>query len=365
MMSFADLMSAARHRLGTMLLVAGVVFALIFGIALAMPRQYTAASSLLVDLSQTDPATNNTNANNTSVIDSIIGTQVDIIRSDTVVREVVQRRARASGQTLSGTALQDAITSFTKHLGIGTEKGSNVIHLSFAARSPKDAADTLNTLVDVFLAKQVDLRINPARQNASLYDDRTREVRSRFEAAQKRLSDFQRAHGIVGVDRMDLEADRARSLSTELVEAQSAADAAKSRSGSSAVPEVAQSTIVQDLEKEVGLQQGKVAELSRTLGPNHPTMVAAQSQLAALRSALANARATQANALTAASSAASRREAALRAQLDQQQARMIALSGVQDQLKVLQRDVDAARQTYDTVRQRFNEATLQSEIQQP
>ncbi|MGL1530589.1 hypothetical protein ACSTIU_23590, partial [Vibrio parahaemolyticus] len=75
-----------------MLLVAGVVFALIFGIALAMPRQYTAASSLLVDLSQTDPATNNTNANNTSVIDSIIGTQVDIIRSDTVVREVVQRR---------------------------------------------------------------------------------------------------------------------------------------------------------------------------------------------------------------------------------------------------------------------------------
>jgi uncharacterized protein involved in exopolysaccharide biosynthesis len=31
----------------------------------------------------------------------------------------------------------------------------------------------------------------------------------------------------------------------------------------------------------------------------------------------------------------------------------------------MQRDVDAARQTYDTVRQRFNEAVLKSQISQP
>ena len=64
------------------------------------------------------------------------------------------------------------------------------------------------------------------------------------------------------------------------------------------------------------------------------------------------------------SSAASRREASIRADLAAQQTRMLALSGVQDQLNVLQRDVDAARQTYDTVRQRYNEATLQSEVSQ-
>jgi len=44
---------------------------------------------------------------------------------------------------------------------------------------------------------------------------------------------------------------------------------------------------------------------------------------------------------------------------------MIRMSDVQDQLMVLQRDVDAARQTYDTVRQRFNEAVLKSQISQP
>lgn len=44
---------------------------------------------------------------------------------------------------------------------------------------------------------------------------------------------------------------------------------------------------------------------------------------------------------------------------------MIRMSDVQDQLMVMQRDVDAARQTYDTVRQRFNEAALKSQISQP
>lgn len=44
---------------------------------------------------------------------------------------------------------------------------------------------------------------------------------------------------------------------------------------------------------------------------------------------------------------------------------MIRMSDVQDQLMVMQRDVDAARQTYDTVRQRFNEAVLKSQISQP
>ena len=40
------------------------------------------------------------------------------------------------------------------------------------------------------------------------------------------------------------------------------------------------------------------------------------------------------------------------------------MAGVQDQLMILQRDVDAARQSYDTLRQRLNEAALRSQISQ-
>jgi uncharacterized protein involved in exopolysaccharide biosynthesis len=123
--------------------------------------------------------------------------------------------------------------------------------------------------------------------------------------------------------------------------------------------------VVQNIEEAVATQAGKVAELAKTLGPNHPQMTAAKAELGELRSSLQAARANQASSMTANSSAASRREAELRGEMAAQEDRMIRMSGVQDQLMVMQRDVEAARQTYDTVRQRFNEAALKSQISQP
>ncbi len=370
MMSFSDLISAIRYRLRTVIVVALLVFGALVALAMAQQRQYSASSSLLVDLAQRDPSVSTTNPGaqqNATVVDTIIGTQIDIIRSNAVLEEVARTdpafRSPAFGETAEQ-RVQNATSILRRQLMIGSEKGSNVIRLSYTANDPQVAAATLNRIVDTYLTKQVELRTSPARNSAKWYDDRTRAVRERYEVAQRRLSDFQRANGIVGVDRMDLEGDRAKNLSTELVQAQAEAAAARARATSSDGPEVESSTIVQELQREVGLQAGKVAELSKTLGANHPTMVAANAQLAALRSELGKARATQAGALDSASSAAGRREAELRTKLEQQQSRMLSMSGVQDQLNILQRDVDATRQTYDTVRQRFNEAALQSEISQ-
>ncbi len=369
MISFADLISAIRHRIRLVLLVGGVVFLAIAALGFTRPRAYTATSSILVDLTERDPVSANSanGSDNSSVLESVIGTQQDIIRSDAVLSDVVQRSPQFQSAALGDTPTarnQNGLTMLRRDLAISSEKGSNVIRLSLTGKSPEEVAKTLNLIVDTFLTKQVTLRSGNARGNAKWYDARTRDVRDRLEAAQSRLSDFQRQHGIVGMNRMDVEADRVRNLSTELVAAQAAAAVAQSKSGSTAQPEVAQSTIVQDLQRESGLQAGKVAELSKTLGPNHPDMLAANAQLAALRGQLSSARSVQAQALTAASSAAGRRESSIRADLAAQQTRMLALSGVQDQLNVLQRDVDAARATYDTVRQRYNEATLQSEVSQ-
>ena len=250
------------------------------------------------------------------------------------------------------------------HLAIATEKGSNVIRLSYSDRSPTRAAEIMNRIVDSFLRQQLRLRTEPAQRDARWFDARTRDSRKRLETAQLRLSDFQRQHGILGTQRMDIEADKVRQMSTQLIDAQAAAAEARSRATSGSVPEVVNADVSQNVERDLSAQAGKVAELSKTLGPNHPEMLAARAQLAALRSALGAARSTRAQSLSAASSAASKREGSIRAELAAQQERMLALSGVQDQINVLQRDVDAARQNYDSVRQRLNEATLSSEVSQ-
>jgi uncharacterized protein involved in exopolysaccharide biosynthesis len=261
--------------------------------------------------------------------------------------------------------LQSAASLVAKNMTITTGRQSNVLQIQYLDPDPQVAAKVANLIATTYMREQVELRASPARGSAKWFDDQTQEVRRRYEMAQKRLSDFQRAHDIIGLNRMDLEAEKLKNMSYQLTQAQAEAAAARGKAGAGAVSDIEGSLIVQNLQEQVATQSAKVSELSKTLGPNHPSMTAANALLSELQSKLAAARASQAGAVSANSVAANRREGDLKSNLAGQEDRMIRMSEVQDQLMVLQRDVDAARQTYDTVRQRFNEATLKSQISQP
>jgi uncharacterized protein involved in exopolysaccharide biosynthesis len=364
----ADLVEALKARWLLVAAIAGALFALIAGIALVQPRQYLATSSLLLDLSQTDPTDSTQQQQGRIETDSIIATQVDLIKSAKVINLVAQRAGfvDATPADLPPEArLQQAAARVRAGLTVTTGRQSNVLQIQFLDPDPVVAARVANLAAAIYMREQVSLRASAAQGSAQWFEARTADVRRRYEVAQKKLSDFQRAHDIIGMNRMDLEAEKLKNLSAHLVQAQADAAAAHSKSGSAAVPAVATSLVVQNIEEAVATQAGKVAELAKTLGPNHPQMTAAKAELGELRSSLQAARANQASSMTANSSAASRREAELRGEMAAQEDRMIRMSGVQDQLMVMQRDVEAARQTYDTVRQRFNEAALKSQISQP
>jgi len=364
----ADLIEALKARWLLVAAIAGLLFALIAGLALIQPRQYLASSSLLLDLSQTDPTDSTQQQQARVETDSIIATQLDLIRSAKVINLVARRAGfvDATPADLPPEArLQQAAARVRAGLNVATGRQSNVLQIQFLDPDPAVAARVANLAAQIYMREQVSLRASAAQGSAQWFEARTADVRRRYEVAQKTLSDFQRAHDIIGMNRMDLEAEKLKNLSAYLTQAQADAAAAHSKSGSGAVPEVATALVVQNIQEAIATQAGKVAELGKSLGPNHPQMIAARAQLGELQGRLSEARAGQASSMTANSSAASRREAELRGEMAAQEDRMIRMSGVQDQLMVMQRDVEAARQTYDTVRQRFNEAALKSQISQP
>src|SRR3546814_18900269 len=90
---------------------------------------------------------------------------------------------------------------------------------------------------------------------------------------------------------MDLEAEKLKNLSYQLTQAQAEAAAARSKAGAGSVSDIEGSLIVQNLQEQVAAQSARVSELQKTLGPIHPTMAAAASQLSELQSNLASARA--------------------------------------------------------------------------
>lgn len=364
-MNITDLVAALKARWTTAVAIAVAVLALTAVWALSQPKIYRASASLLFDISQAEPV----DSGKAASAAALLATQSDILKSGAVAQEVVRRLRAQQGSRPSPSAADDAslrseAAALVSKLQVSTGNPSNVLVLRYLDDDPERAARVANAFARVYLEKQLELRIAPARGYAQWFEERTKDVRERLESAQMRLSAYQRERGIIGVDRMDLEAERLRTMSAELAAAEGAASDASARASSGNVPEVSNSPVVQNLRSQIALKEAQVAELSRTLGPNHPRMQAARAELGTLRSELNQEIRQAAGSLAAASNAARSREAQIRARMAAQQDRMLKMSGDQDQLAVLQRDVEAARQAYDTVRQRFSEVSLQSELSQ-
>ncbi|HVJ01107.1 MAG TPA: exopolysaccharide biosynthesis protein, partial [Sphingomonas sp.] len=253
----ADLVAALKARWLMVAAVGGALFVLVAAIALIQPRQYLASSSLLLDLSQTDPTDSTQQQQARVETDSIIATQVDLIRSAKVIDAVAQQAGFVE-QTPTDLApearLQQAAARVRAGLNVTTGRQSNVLQIHYLDPDPQVAAKVANLAAQIYMREQVALRASAAQGSAQWFEARTADVRRRYELAQKRLSDFQRAHGIIGMNRMDLEAEKLKNLSAHLVQAQADAAAAHSKSGSAKVAEVASSLVVQNIEEAVATQ---------------------------------------------------------------------------------------------------------------
>ena len=151
-------------------------------------------------------------------------------------------------------------------------------------------------------------------------------------------------------------------LSNQLTAAEASAAALGARAGSSAAesPDVQSSGVVQGLRSQVAAKAAQISQMSTTLGPNHPDLVAAKAELAELRSKLASEIGSSTRSVRVASNAANSTEADMRQKLNAQRGRMLGLSTDNAQLDVLQRDVDTAQADYAAVATRLQTMRLQS-----
>ncbi len=357
--------------------VLAAVVALVTVVSLLLPRQYTATAAVIIDVQGADPV--NGTLTPGALMPSYVATQVDIIQSDRVATRVIKATGMDASPAIveqwrdatkgKGTIDSWLATALRRNLDVRPSRESNVINVSFTGIDPRFAALIANAFADAYVATNLDLRVEPARQYASFFDERVTQLRKNLLAAQAKLTAYQREKGIAGASNYDVETARLADLSTQLAGAQvqSAGSGARSlqASGSAASsPEVLNSAVVQQLRADVARQSAALQELASRLGPNHPQYQQQAAQLAELRARLGGEERQAASAVTSASRADAGREASLRASLNEQRRRVLAASSERDTLTVLQRDVDAAQKNYDVVTQRLNQSQLEAQVQQ-
>ena len=366
----------ARWRLAVGVFAA-VILATIL-ITLLMPTLYTASATVVVDTKGDPLSVATAYASQTS--NAYIATQVDIISSERVAQRVVKnlKLDKAPEYIADWRSSTDASGDITVWIGTILQKAlvvtpsrdSSVVDIAVTWTDPKTAALLANAFAQAYIDTNIELRVDPAKQYASWFDERSRALRADLEAKQKRLSDFQAKTGIIETDgRLDIENARLAELSSQLVAIQALRQDSQSRqrqasSDNASMPEVLQSPVIANLKAELSRAEAKMEDVAANVGKNHPDYQAAAADVASLRGRISAESARIAASFGNATQVNLRRESDIRAALDAQKKRILELSHEHDAATVLQNDVVTAQRNLDAVTQRLAQSSLESQTPQ-
>jgi succinoglycan biosynthesis transport protein ExoP len=379
-MSITQFILILRSRWRAALCTFGGVLLLAIAFSLLSTKQYTAVASVVIDMKR-DPVA--PVGMTDQLLTNYVTTESDIIASERVAVRAVKDlhleqlpelqnawRSKTEGQGDIALWIADFLLEKRVVVGPGKTKNGNIIYISAKWPEPHMAAAIANAFAQAAIETNIELKIQPAKQFASWFNEHSVALRSLLQARQKRLSDFENESGITATDeKLDMENARLAELSTQLVQMQSLRQDSQSRqrqgSGDKeSLPEVLQSTVIASLKSALADAEARQSDIAGRLGKNHPDYQAAAAAVSNLHDRIRQESEKIAAALGSNTQINVRKESDVRLALEQQKKRVLELKHRHDEAAVLQSDVDTAQRDLDAVTQRFEQSSLESQEQQ-
>lgn len=360
-----------KAALVVLLLTVGGTMAL----SLALPSQYTATATVLVDQYRPDMAGAAVYAGSPSPV--FMATQVDVAKSDHVALQVVKALKLAENPDVRAEWVRNATVAgsfdawligwLQRGLEVKPSRDSTVISISYKAPNAAEAARTANLFAQAFLRSSLQFRVDPAKQNSTVFEARAKELRTQLEAAQAKLTNYQRDRGVAVVSdgALDVETARLNELSSQLVvlqsmSAESASRQAQIRGNGEGLQEVMNNPLIISLRGQLTAAEARVQELDSRLGSNHPMVLEARASFDSLRARLDTESRRVSNTLGVTNTINRQREAEIRAALEAQRTRVVRLRGAREEGMLLVREVEAAQRAYDSVLTRLSQVGLEA-----
>lgn len=363
-----------RLRWQLVLALFALVLAIAFVVSLWMPKKFTAETSLLLDV-RADPLV-------ATLMPSIasrefLSTQVEIIQSERLAGRVAKILGLTEGpaaveQWRQATQGRVPIETYyggilRNGLNVVPARNTNLIDISFTGGDPRFVAAAANAFARAYIDFSVELRIEPSRQYGTFFDERLKALRIQLEEAQRKLSTYQREHGIVATERVDLESSRLAATMAQLATAQAelADNSSRQRNtGTETSPDVQQSSVVQSLKSELARAETKLQEISAVVGSSHPQRLQLEAQIAGIKDQLAAEMRRVSGVTAAVSRTTGQKVAELMAMAEAQKRTVLGLRTQLDEMALLQRDVETAQRAHDAVANRRSQLSLESQADQ-
>ena len=362
-MTLSQFLLILRARYKVMLFVLIATVSAVVTISLLIPKQYTATAAVVIDLKSPDMVSG-------LILQGMLApaymtTQVDIINSDRVAKGA----AKLLGVDTSGAAFAGLeARKLQKGLDVKPARESNLININYVGDNPDFAAAAANAFAQAYIDVNVDLRVTPARQNATFFDEQAKVARDKLEAAQLALTRYQQKNGITANDeRLDFEIAKLNETSSQLTEiqGQTTDSQSKRKSGKAdTVAEVMQSSLINDLKADIARLEAKLTEGNVNLGKNHPQTLRSEAELATLKAQLESETNKITSSIETTYQISKQREQQLQGAVSAQKTRVLALNRQRDELNVLRGDLESAMKAFELVSQRASQITIESRANQ-
>lgn len=355
--------------------VATVVGSLIF------PKKYAAVSKVLID-GRPDPISGNSTPANLSNM-TMLATQIDIIQSERVARQVVTTLKVGDNASLHEDWVRDTKErgDYTAWVADVISKGlkvslssreSNVIEIMYEGTDPAFSAALANAFAQAYIDTTVQVKVNPARQYNDFFEERSRVAREKLDAAQQKLAAAQRERGILATDeRMDIEMSRLADLSSQVIALRALKSEAdvrtrESRRDLDGSIEVMTNTNIATLKADIGRTEAQLQQLLSRYGDRHPTVLELRANIDTAKAQLRRETARVSTSLGMSSSMSSSREAVADQAYLAQREKLMKMKESRSELAVLEREVENAQRMYEAIMARMGQTTLESaSVQSP
>jgi len=188
------------------------------------------------------------------------------------------------------------VDNVTKNLSVRTDGRSYVIYVEFESESPQVGAAVVNTLMEMFITRQVESASKSMVEANVWVKERAAELRREVDEADKLVQAYRSKYALVDTRMGSVSSQQLAEINTALGMAQAdraqaearytrARDEASGRSGTpDAASEVLASPLIQRLREREAELISREAEMSMRLGDSHPHRRAIRHEITNLQS---------------------------------------------------------------------------------
>ena len=266
--------------------------------------------------------------------------------------------------------------SFWEAVSIEPVRKTQLVKISILSESPKLAQQAANALATAYIESQLEAKIGLTQQASEWLTARMGGLRKSLDVSERKLQDYREANNLVDVKGVStLVADELSQVSKQLVDARNYRLEVESNYNQikdlkeltyetlTSLQFILADPLISRLTETQSNSELKVAELSKRYGPKHPKMIAAQSDLDAVKESVLTQMKKLATGIENNFVTAKAKEASLLKSLEITKNKMQELNRTEFALGELVRAVNGDRALYETFFKRIRETSATGDLQ--